>query len=54
MFAFYDFSKRLDELWEAIKYEHFILSFKNVLAVEAHRKLTKVFKDEQWALKQEI
>ena len=41
-----DFSKRLAELWDAIKYENFIFSFKNVLAVEAHKKLSKLFDDQ--------
>ena len=54
MCTFHEFAKRLNELWEAIKYENFVLSFKNVLAVEAHRKLSKVFDDEQWELKREI
>ena len=54
MCTFDDFAKRLHELWETIKYENFVLSFKNVLAVEAHRKLSKVFDEEQWNLKREI
>ena len=52
--TFNELAKRLDELWNAIKYENFVLSFKNVLAVEAHKKLTKVFDEEQWTLKREI
>ena len=52
--TFNDFSKRLDEVWEAIKHENFVLSFKNVLAVEAHKKLTKIFEEEQWNTKREI
>ena len=51
LYTFCDVSKRLEDLWNAIKYENFVLSFKNVLAVEAHKKLTKVFKDEQWTIK---
>ena len=54
MCTFDEFAKRLNELWEAIKYENFVLSFKNVLAIEAHQKLSKVFDDEQWELKREI
>ena len=54
LFTVADFTKRLDELWNAIKFENFVLSFKNVLAVEAHRKLAKVFDDEQWAIKREV
>ena len=49
-----DFTKRLKELWDAIKYENFIFSFKNVLAVEAHQKLSNLFDEEQWKMKREI
>ena len=49
-----DFSKRLEELWQAIKYENFIFSFKNVLAVEAHKKLTKLFDVKQLEMKRQI
>ena len=52
--TFPQLSDRLAELWKAIKYENFVLSFKNVLAVEAHKKLTKVFSEEQWVLKRGI
>ena len=51
--TFQDFAKRL-EVWNAIKHENFVLSFKNVLAVEAHKKLSGVFDQEQWAIKREI
>ena len=54
MCTFADLSKRLDELWTAIKFENFVLNFKNVLAVEAHRKLSKVFDDQQWDIKREV
>ena len=52
--TFTELAKRLNELWTAIKYENFVLSFKNVLAVEVHKKLTKVFDELQWVLKREI
>ena len=54
LFSSGDFAKRLDELWEAIKYENFILSFRNVLAVEAHRKLSEVYKELQMEIKRKI
>ena len=54
LYTFCDVSKRLEDLWNAIKYENFVLSFRNVLAVEAHKKLTKVFKEEQWTIKREL
>ena len=49
-----DFTKRLHELWEAIKFENFVFSFKNVLAFEAHKKLTREFDKEQWEMKCEV
>ena len=51
--TFLQLSNRLSELWQAINCENFVL-FKNVLAVEAHKKLTKVFSDEQLAVKRGI
>ena len=41
--TFVDIGKRLDELWEAIKYENFVLSFKNVLAVRGPQETDKSF-----------
>ena len=52
--TFIEVTKRLDELWNAIKYENFVLSFRNVLAVEAHRQLSRVFDEVQWILKREV
>ena len=52
--TFIEVSKRLEELWNAIKYENFVLSFRNVLAVEAHRQLSRIFDEEQWTLKREV
>ena len=52
--TFLQFFDRLAELWQSIKYENFVFSDKNVLALEAHKKLTKVFSDEQWVVKRDI
>ena len=52
--SFSEMAQRLCELWNAIKYENFVLSFKNVLAVEAHKKLTKIFDEDRWILKREV
>ena len=52
--SFLEMAQRLCELWNAVKYENFVLSFKNVLAVEAHKKLTKIFDDDRWILKREV
>ena len=49
-----DFTKRLHELWETIKFENFVFSFKNVLAFEAHKMLTREFDKEQWEMKCEV
>ena len=46
-----DFRVRLKELWDAIKYENFVFTFKNVLAYEAHKKLTDKFDRYQWDVK---
>ena len=48
------FVKRLYELWEAIKFENFVFSFKNVLAFEAHKKLSKEFDSKRWIMKREV
>ena len=34
--------------------KNFVFGFRNVLAVEAHRRLTSVFNREQWSLKRKI
>ena len=52
--SFSQMALRTNELWNAIKYENFVLSFKNVMAVEAHKRLTKIFDEERWTLKREL
>ena len=42
-----DFSKWLEEIWKAIKYENFVFSFSNVFAVEAYRRLLNISNDKQ-------
>ena len=46
-----DFSKWLHEIWEAVKYENFVFSFRNVLAMETYKRLSKIFNDKQWEIK---
>ena len=53
-YTFTEVASRLEDLWEAIKFENFVLGFKNVLAVEAHGELTKIFNKKQWAIKRVI
>ena len=53
-YTFTEVASRLEDLWEAIKFENFVLGFKNVLAVEAHGELTKIFNKKQWAIKRAI
>ncbi len=53
-YTFSQFAKRLDDVWDAIKYENFVFSFKNVLAVESYGKLTKFYEKAAWKTKTEI
>ena len=46
-----DFSKWLVVIWEAIKYENFVFSFRNVLAVEAYKRLSRILNDKEWNIK---
>ena len=46
-----DFSKWLEVIWEAVKYENFVFSFRNVLAVEAYKSLSRILNDKQWEIK---
>ena len=52
--TFAEMGKLFREIWQGIKYEKFVLSFRNVLTIEAHGKLTKVFLEGQWRLKREL
>ena len=54
LYTFTEVASRLEDLWEAINFENFVLGFKNVLAVEAHGELTKIFNKKQWAIKRAI
>ena len=49
-----DFSKWLEDIWEAFKYENFVFSFRNVLAMETYKRLSKIFNDEQWEIKKNV
>ena len=49
-----DFSKWLDAIWEAVKYENFVFSFRNVLAVEAYKRLSEILNNKQWEIKKEV
>ena len=46
-----DFSKWLKSIWEAVKYENFVFSFRNVLAVEAYKSLSRILNDKEWEIK---
>ena len=49
-----DFSKWMVEIWEAVKYENFVFSFRNVLAVEAYKRLSTILNDKEWEIKKAI
>ena len=46
-----DFAKWLECIWEAVKYENFVFSFRNVLAVEAYKRLSRILSDKEWEIK---
>ena len=46
-----DFSKWLEVIWEAVKYENFVFSFRSVLAVEAYKRLSRILNDKEWEIK---
>ena len=48
------FGSWLAEIWRAIKYENFVFSFKNVFAIEAYNKLTKIYNSRHRVLKNRI
>ncbi len=48
------FSTWLNDLWDGIKYENFIFSFRNVLAVDAYRNLTLVLDNQKRTLRNQI
>ena len=49
-----DFSRWLEVIWEAVKYENFVFSFRNVLAVEAYNRLSRILNDRKWEIKTTI
>ncbi len=49
-----DFSTWLGDLWDGIKYENFIFSFRNVLAMDAYRNLANILDDQKRIMKKEI
>ena len=49
-----EFSKWLDDIWHAIKCENFVFSFRDVLAVEAHKKVSGILNDKQWEIKKTL
>ena len=49
-----DFSKWLQEIWKAVKYENFVFSFRNVLAMETYKRISKIFNDKQWKIKKNM
>ena len=46
-----DFSKWLELIWEAVKYENFVFSFRNIMAVEAYKRLSGILNDKEWEIK---
>ncbi|KAM9305389.1 interferon-induced very large GTPase 1-like [Gastrophryne carolinensis] len=46
--TFYDFSQWLKHLWQAVRHETFIFSFRNSLVASAYDKLTVKYSELQW------
>ena len=46
-----DFSRWLEVIWEAVKYENFVFIFRNVLAVEAYTRLSRILNDREGEIK---
>ena len=46
-----DFSKWMESIWEAVKCENFVFSFRNVLTVEAYKGLLRILDDKEWDIK---
>ena len=44
----------LEEIWEAVKYENFVFSFRNVLEMETYKRLSKIFSDIQCEIKKNV
>ncbi len=52
--SFSGLSKRVDDLWDAIKHENFIFSFSNVLAIQAYKNLAIVYSKRLNSMKTNI
>ena len=49
-----DFSKWLNQIWDVVKYENFVFSFRNVLAMETYKRLLNIFSDKRWEIKKKV
>ncbi|XP_073403606.1 interferon-induced very large GTPase 1-like isoform X1 [Dendrobates tinctorius] len=47
------FTKWTNTLWQAIKYESFIFSFRNILAAEAYEKLCNKYSELEWEFRRQ-
>ncbi|XP_043915802.1 interferon-induced very large GTPase 1-like, partial [Protopterus annectens] len=52
--TFIDFSKVINDTWNAVKMENFIFSFKNSLAAEAYHHLTMEYADWDWEMRRAV
>ncbi|XP_072406377.1 interferon-induced very large GTPase 1-like [Chiloscyllium punctatum] len=49
-----EFIEWTKSLWNAVKYENFIFSFRNSLVAEAYKELSVTYTDLEWELRKEI
>ncbi|XP_053283711.1 up-regulator of cell proliferation-like isoform X2 [Pleuronectes platessa] len=49
-----EFLEMMKSLWQAVKYENFIFSFRNTLVAQAYNNLCKEFNQWEWEFRKEI
>ena len=52
--TFANFTRSLNELWTAMKYENLALTLKNVSCIETYYKLVKIYDGKQWKVKRNV
>ena len=52
--TFADFTRSLNELWKAMKYEDLVFTLKNVSCIETYYKLVKISDGKQWKVKRSV
>ncbi|KAJ1156371.1 hypothetical protein NDU88_009093 [Pleurodeles waltl] len=48
------FGRWVKNMWNGVKHEHFIFSFRNILVAEAYNQLSVKYSDWEWAFRKEL